>query len=473
MSRTVIKMNITTISIALLGILWVVLFNPGTVISFYTSLDDYHPSGLLNFVLFSDIYVFALTLAAILFRKKKRVVKGLVNNAVLISAMITIFFLLKMIDLLTGVMNPTQDLIFLPNSSAHYLTTEFDYTAKINKFGFRGPELDLHTANKPLKVMLLGDSFTFGWGLEYDSSWGALVENSLRAQGLDIRVYNLGKPGADPADYEDIARRAIPVLKPQLVIVNILQSDDLFQTIREPQRAAVSAPHGLLVRTLAKIREYFKIFFPKLNGLLFHESPFGNSSLEVDITPNWKSQSEEILENFTPEQKVRYNSVEAAIQKMFLEGQLNPKMIYDAVKYPRKYLQYENINSMETKKVIEVLATRLKNISDLATRSKSKVVITLVPYPIFVGKIFQDSYSRFGFEVDASLLSSDNSEFAVRLAAESAGLPFYSPLALFRSLPDKNIYYPLDAHFNAAGAEEYSKFITKIISENLTDTSRQ
>ncbi|MBK7147472.1 MAG: SGNH/GDSL hydrolase family protein [Bacteroidetes bacterium] len=70
--------------------------------------------------------------------------------------------------------------------------------------------------------MLLGDSFTWGHS-------AANLTNSfadiLLAKGYV--VYNTGVSGADPAQYLAVAKRYIPLLKPDVVIVNFFLGNDI------------------------------------------------------------------------------------------------------------------------------------------------------------------------------------------------------------------------------------------------------
>jgi lysophospholipase L1-like esterase len=45
------------------------------------------------------------------------------------------------------------------------------------------------------RVLALGDSCTFGLGVEDDATWPAQLERALRTQGIDAEVVNAGVPG--------------------------------------------------------------------------------------------------------------------------------------------------------------------------------------------------------------------------------------------------------------------------------------
>jgi len=64
-----------------------------------------------------------------------------------------------------------------------YGHTNVTWKVSINSLGFRGPELDLDTPGV-LRVLLLGDSFTFGYGVEYEQTFGNRLEQNLSEAGI-------------------------------------------------------------------------------------------------------------------------------------------------------------------------------------------------------------------------------------------------------------------------------------------------
>ncbi|MEE9910736.1 MAG: SGNH/GDSL hydrolase family protein [Deltaproteobacteria bacterium] len=76
-----------------------------------------------------------------------------------------------------------------------YYPGQLDYAIDTNSHGFRGPEWDLSKRRK--NVMLLGDSFAFGWGVQWNETVGQILEKQLQKKVPDYQVINLSVSGYD------------------------------------------------------------------------------------------------------------------------------------------------------------------------------------------------------------------------------------------------------------------------------------
>src|ERR1039458_548824 len=99
-------------------------------------------------------------------------------------------------------------LIWGPYSVVEHATYEFSYQARINNLGFRDRDFQVRRSSAK-RVLAIGDSFTYGWGVDAENSWPKVMERELRQGGLEIEIANLGAPGAGPREYAALAERAI------------------------------------------------------------------------------------------------------------------------------------------------------------------------------------------------------------------------------------------------------------------------
>jgi hypothetical protein len=70
-----------------------------------------------------------------------------------------------------------------------------------NAFGYRGPAVPREKPGDTLRILLVGDSFTYGMGVEQDQTLSAWMERGLRERlGRRVEVLNFGIPGLNVED---------------------------------------------------------------------------------------------------------------------------------------------------------------------------------------------------------------------------------------------------------------------------------
>ncbi|KQC08846.1 MAG: hypothetical protein APR62_03955 [Smithella sp. SDB] len=72
---------------------------------------------------------------------------------------------------------------------------QLDYTLDTNSYGFRGQDWDLSSNRK--NIVILGDSFAFGWGVQWEQTVGEIIEKELQKKDPAYQVINLAMPGWD------------------------------------------------------------------------------------------------------------------------------------------------------------------------------------------------------------------------------------------------------------------------------------
>ena len=72
----------------------------------------------------------------------------------------------------------------LANLSTRFENLEYDVPVETNSAGFRDDEASLHDP----KVLVLGDSFAFGWGVREEDDFASVLERSIREPVLDMGV---------------------------------------------------------------------------------------------------------------------------------------------------------------------------------------------------------------------------------------------------------------------------------------------
>ena len=103
---------------------------------------------------------------------------------------------------------------------------EFTTTVAMNHDGLRGPELG---PKRPgvLRILALGDSFTFGVGVAAEQAWPAVAAADLARGGAGAEALNAGAPGYGAPDELGWLEAHGLGLDPDLVLLGVFVGNDL------------------------------------------------------------------------------------------------------------------------------------------------------------------------------------------------------------------------------------------------------
>ena len=135
--------------------------------------------------------------------------------------------------------------------------------ARINNLGLRGPDVDVD-AHRRIRLLALGDSYTFGVGVGDAETFCAVLERTLGPQRVE--VINAGVPGYGIFQAERTLRRLATQLHPDVVILTIPTGDVLrqpFATAEEERRYLESERTRLRFRGVSKLATwvYRKVYY--------------------------------------------------------------------------------------------------------------------------------------------------------------------------------------------------------------------
>jgi lysophospholipase L1-like esterase len=112
------------------------------------------------------------------------------------------------------------------------------FAVRVNSLGMRGPELRPDSGTR--RVLLLGDSTTFGFGVGEHETFAARVQEILRCRGhTDVEVLNAGVPGYSTWQSLANLRRLGNVVDPQIVVLTFYEGNDFTDNLRQPHPRVV------------------------------------------------------------------------------------------------------------------------------------------------------------------------------------------------------------------------------------------
>lgn len=112
-------------------------------------------------------------------------------------------------------------------SVCHFDEPEFNHSVSINNLGFRGKEFEEEKPKDTLRILIVGDSFTFGHGVEDNQTYSAILERMFKT-GRKVEVVNGGYRSAfSPDSYYLFLKNSGLDLSPDLVIMGFFIWNDI------------------------------------------------------------------------------------------------------------------------------------------------------------------------------------------------------------------------------------------------------
>lgn len=107
-------------------------------------------------------------------------------------------------------------------ASGNFKGADFEVTVNINSQGMRDREYDVIKSPEKFRIAVLGDSFTWGYGVEADQTFSKQLENLLP----QTEVLNFGCSGYGQDQEWMLQRREVVRFRPDLLLVNIHTASD-------------------------------------------------------------------------------------------------------------------------------------------------------------------------------------------------------------------------------------------------------
>lgn len=355
----------------------------------------------------------------------------------------------------------TKELIYPPCSEAHHKSSEFDITVKINSLGFRDYKYPIEKRKKK-RIAVIGDSFTFGWGVNLQDCWVKITEKQLNEDGFDVEILNLGKGGASPADYLQTTQKTIPLLKPDLVVVSVLQANDLHQLIHAYDSLPVPKipePKNSLIAE--KIHTALVKLFPNFVKRL--------SVQNIDISAQWKREATALKNSFAAEQQKRFDSLDEKVKIDFSAGLLNPWLIHQAVYYPDYFVQTLDTTDLDVVIGISAMGDFMAEIKSICEQNNSEMIVLSIPNLPYSSEKQMHDLEKIGFNIPDSIYTNPIADETTKMAASEAGVDFFSISDEFRKHNNDTLFYPLDGHLTKKGNAVVASSVKNILSKKLTD----
>lgn len=335
-----------------------------------------------------------------------------------------------------------------PNVTLRFNSFEFNYEATISAQGLRNDIVTIPKPKDKLRILAIGDSFIYGWGVDLKDAWVKLLEKSLKDKGLNVEVINAGIPGIGLRAERWVCRAYAKRFDVDAIIVGVY-SDDLNQAA--DQVAETSVWQQL-------ITEVWPIF-ARLGRPIIEGSDFkiAGKNAVVDVDQIWKLKANKLEEDIPA---ITQNLSED-VKKYFREGTLNPALIERSFYFP-EYLVFKldpallnfSLNSFKFK------------VDKFYDRCGKDYPVMFVVFPgsAMVSSAYHPYKKALGFEIypQQTEVDLDNPLSAI---FKRENFTYVSLISEFRSDGCPGCYYPYDGHLTAYGNKRTADFLLPKVYE--------
>ncbi|GEM_PF-5975433 len=177
-------------------------------------------SSFLGLKHFEDILIFAKGII------HKLILKAFLFSFALVLAILFLEFALRVSEKKHYDLSTCQSLdenfhhVMIPNSTCRFKTEEWDVIYRINSMGFRDEEVAKTKASNEVRILLLGDSFGQGFGVDLDKTFANSLERKLSLAGKKkVDIINASVLGYSPLiEYLYLKEKGLD-LRPDMVIL--------------------------------------------------------------------------------------------------------------------------------------------------------------------------------------------------------------------------------------------------------------
>ncbi|MBI4034954.1 MAG: SGNH/GDSL hydrolase family protein [Candidatus Chisholmbacteria bacterium] len=123
----------------------------------------------------------------------------------------------------------------------------------LNRFGLRGPDITVPKPPDTKRLLFIGDSFFFGWGVEEPDTLITRTADTLRPLiPYPIDTVNAGLPASGPSYYYMFLKNEATQFDPDIVIVGFYLRNDVTENILHSQWTETDS-QGLPLKTTSSI----------------------------------------------------------------------------------------------------------------------------------------------------------------------------------------------------------------------------
>ena len=387
----------------------------------------------------------------------------------------------------------TANFLLLPSIDKTFETEEFKTRVVTNSIGLRDNREFTPEHNGRYRIAAIGDSNVFGWGVDNEQAFPAVLEDILRKEiGPNLEVINFGRPGENPVGYLRTFKLHAKRLRPTMVVTSFLPANDCplkasleVGTEEEArQQSAILIQKGL--RPWKTVRSYVgRMITTRATKPLraWFRSTFLETSTARSVVPDPIDGSNNPLDpaalekklSGNPERLARYHALkEAGWVAKGERWKISPWLIRSAIFNPdfgthSLFLDPKTYAAMNYQWAI--CENVIKAMAEIVEASGAKFVLLVLATAPQVSPEFLAAHRSLGIDIPDRALTDLTVNNKLKAFCDKEHLRCIDTLdATRRAAKDGvNLFYPLDGHPTADAHALFARRAASELAGYITD----
>jgi len=361
------------------------------------------------------------------------------------------------------------------NIDVRFRTDAFDVRVVTNRQGLREPHMIPLEPDDVHRVVVVGDSVTFGWGVEYEDTYPKVAERVLVGEYelADVQIINMGRAGAEPSDYLTFVRRYAAQLEPTIIVLGFLVGNDCpispparirtDEEMKSASRKRIADSYQPRAERIIESSCVASLLYTGLyqplgslssmalegrRGAVYGEpNPLASAALEseLDIAKN-PERSREILEQLQREGWIAKG----------LQWRVSPWLLRSVMTHPNGpadslVTRAETAEAMRQEwRLCEDVLRETKRVAEAAG---AELVVLAVPHSHAVSRRWVRFLGELGCDVNEEMTSTRTINEWLAEFADREQIPCIDPLDQFRTASEsgQRLYFDTDDHMTPLG----------------------
>lgn len=333
---------------------------------------------------------------------------------------------------------------------------EFRYHFATNSAGLRYREIPLEKPSHHRRVLVLGDSYTEGFGVDVPDRFTNRLEREFRRMAQEISFINGGLTGTNPTYYARLLKYVGLGYEPDGVLVCVF-ANDVGNAREEPAGESIDPP----APSRSGLKGLASHWWPRIYTVL--------GTLKAGREYQRRSRTSDFVELVSDRarrQGIAEARIEAWVESLpqhvvdaINDGRFGTGVLTYGLVYPEFYVDSLDLDNPRSEVKWKNMVGSLDAIVSMTEREGIELAMVYLPVHFQYDPATHRADNlavRTGTTVRSHWLTG-RSEVEARLGRWAAGhdIPFLSLTEAFRSVisPERKLDYELDGHWTPAGHE--------------------